>query len=106
MIHEQLAVKETPTLLCFLGDVTRDKTHYEHAWELSNQRSARAMRCLGYVYFSEEKVSFHGILRAVNPRDLFCWVFSTYNYCTEEAPQDSQKLDFNKIRIINTFLKC
>ncbi|KAK7104529.1 hypothetical protein V1264_019229 [Littorina saxatilis] len=55
VIREQLAVKETPTLLCYLGDVTRNKTHYEKAWEMSNQRSARAMRCLAYVYFAEEK---------------------------------------------------
>ncbi|KAK7477463.1 hypothetical protein BaRGS_00031287 [Batillaria attramentaria] len=55
VIREQLAIKETPSLLCFLGDVTHDKTHYQRAWEMSNQRSARAMRCLGYIHFSEER---------------------------------------------------
>lgn len=55
VIREQLAAKETPSLLCFLGDVTRDMTHYQRAWELSNGRSARAMRGLAYVHFSEER---------------------------------------------------
>ncbi|XP_076463689.1 tetratricopeptide repeat protein 27-like [Babylonia areolata] len=55
VIREQLAVKETPTLLCFLGDVTCNKAHYERAWELSKHRSARAVRCLGYINFREEK---------------------------------------------------
>jgi len=53
VIRQQLAIKETPTLLCYLGDVTRDRTHYQRAWEMSNHRSARAQRCLGYIYFHE-----------------------------------------------------
>ncbi|KAH9519559.1 Tetratricopeptide repeat domain 27, partial [Bulinus truncatus] len=54
-IREQLAIEETPSLLCYLGDITRDIQHYQHAWELSNHKNARAMRCIGYVYFHEEK---------------------------------------------------
>ncbi|OWF36544.1 tetratricopeptide repeat protein 27-like [Mizuhopecten yessoensis] len=54
VIREQLAIKETASLLCYLGDVTRDITHYEKAWELSNHKSARAMRCLAYHYFAHE----------------------------------------------------
>ena len=57
VIRQQLAIKETPTLLCYLGDVTRDRTHYQRAWEMSNHRSARAQRCLGYIYFHERDVS-------------------------------------------------
>lgn len=54
LIREQLAIKETPSLWCFLGDVTRDITHYEKAWEMSNHKSARAMRCMAYHYFAHE----------------------------------------------------
>ncbi|XP_067681925.1 tetratricopeptide repeat protein 27-like [Haliotis asinina] len=55
LIREQLEVKETPNLYCFLGDVTRNVAHYHKAWELSNRRSARAMRCLGYLYFGKQE---------------------------------------------------
>ncbi|KAK3700289.1 hypothetical protein RRG08_033566 [Elysia crispata] len=55
VIRQRLAVEETPALLCFLGDVTRNVEHYQHAWELSNHRSARAMRCMGYIHFQEQK---------------------------------------------------
>lgn len=54
VIREQLAIKETANLWCFLGDVTNNITCYEKAWELSNHRSARAQRCLGYVYLGKE----------------------------------------------------
>ncbi|XP_078671582.1 tetratricopeptide repeat protein 27-like [Branchiostoma floridae x Branchiostoma belcheri] len=57
LIRDQLAVQETPTLYCLLGDVTGEKQHYEKAWELSNHRSARAQRSLGWANFKEEKFS-------------------------------------------------
>lgn len=57
VIREQLAIKETANLWCFLGDVTNNITCYEKAWELSNHRSARAQRCLGYIYLGKEDVS-------------------------------------------------
>ncbi|RUS85374.1 hypothetical protein EGW08_006859, partial [Elysia chlorotica] len=55
VIRQRLAVEETPALLCFLGDVTRKLEHYQHAWELSKHRNARAMRCMGYIHFQEER---------------------------------------------------
>ncbi|KAL4238173.1 Tetratricopeptide repeat domain 27 [Mactra antiquata] len=54
LIREQLTIKETPNLWCFLGDITRNIEHYEKAWELSKNRSARAQRCMGYLYFGKE----------------------------------------------------
>ncbi|ESO87695.1 hypothetical protein LOTGIDRAFT_234941 [Lottia gigantea] len=54
IIREQLKKKETPNLYCFLGDVTHDMNHYQKAWELSNERSSRAMRCMGYLYFGKK----------------------------------------------------
>lgn len=55
VIREQLEVKATPNLWCFLGDVTGVIEHYEKAWELSKHRSARAMRCIAYLYFKKEE---------------------------------------------------
>ncbi|KAL3874310.1 hypothetical protein ACJMK2_037342 [Sinanodonta woodiana] len=54
LIREQLQVKETANMLCYLGDVTNRIEHYEKAWEISRHRSARAQRCMGYVYFHQE----------------------------------------------------
>ena len=50
VIRDQLAVREKPSLWCMLGDLKHDKQHYERAWEVSGQRSARAMRSLGLHY--------------------------------------------------------
>ncbi|XP_050404245.1 tetratricopeptide repeat protein 27 isoform X1 [Patella vulgata] len=54
IIREQLAKQETPNLYCFLGDVTNDVQWYQKAWELSNHRSARSMRCMGFLYFTKQ----------------------------------------------------
>ncbi|WAR29223.1 TTC27-like protein [Mya arenaria] len=69
VIREQLAVHETPNLWCFLGDITRNIEHYEKAWVLSKHRSARAQRCMGYLYFAKEEVGtdcgeFSAVIRA------------------------------------------
>lgn len=56
LIREQLAVKETPTLWCYLGDVTSDPQHYHHAFELSQGRNARSQRALAYYHFNRRDV--------------------------------------------------
>ncbi|XP_071962355.1 tetratricopeptide repeat protein 27-like [Antedon mediterranea] len=55
LIHDQLSAKETPLMLCLLGDVTRNPEHYLKAWEVSNHKSARAQRSLGRLYLDDEK---------------------------------------------------
>ena len=37
---------EDASLLCALGDITLDDSHYQHAWEASKGRSTRAQRSL------------------------------------------------------------
>ncbi|KAI9208102.1 uncharacterized protein BJ171DRAFT_557816 [Polychytrium aggregatum] len=41
----------SPKYHCILGDITKDHTLYEKAWEISGQRFARAMRSLGAHWF-------------------------------------------------------
>lgn len=47
-----IAEGETPKLYCILGDTTQEISHYETAWELSGETSARAMKSLGYHFFN------------------------------------------------------
>lgn len=42
---------ENPRLLCMLGDLHKEPKYYYQAWELSNHRSSRAMRALGWHYY-------------------------------------------------------
>ncbi|KAI0562258.1 Tetratricopeptide repeat containing protein [Gracilaria domingensis] len=44
-----------PRLLCVLGDVTRNREHFETAWEESGHRYARAKRALGMMCIEAEQ---------------------------------------------------
>ncbi|XP_013420464.1 tetratricopeptide repeat protein 27 [Lingula anatina] len=55
VIRERLAVKETPDLWCYLGDVLQDEQYYNKAWELSNHRSGRSQKLLGFLYLRTGK---------------------------------------------------
>ena len=45
---------EAPRLYCILGDINKDLSMYEKAWEVSGCRYARAQRELGRRYFSQQ----------------------------------------------------
>ncbi|XP_065827475.1 tetratricopeptide repeat protein 27-like [Oscarella lobularis] len=77
-IRSQLEIKRTPYLLCVLGDVTSvfygNSVYYDEAWELSEMKSARAQRSLGYYYLrknmcSECIASFQKTLRLNSMQD-------------------------------------
>jgi tetratricopeptide (TPR) repeat protein len=42
-------------IMCLLGEMKRDHTYWERAWEESNHRCSKAMRNLGNYYFFENK---------------------------------------------------
>lgn len=42
-------------LMCLVGEMKRDHTWFEKAWDLSNGRCSKAMRNLGRYYFFENK---------------------------------------------------
>ena len=57
MINEQLAIRESPEMWCYLGDVTHEEQHYLKSWELSNCHYSRAQRNLAYLYLNKGEVS-------------------------------------------------
>lgn len=55
VVEERLEVDpNSPMLLCLYGDITKDPAHYEKAWEVSNNRFARAKRSLGSYYYNNQ----------------------------------------------------
>ena len=40
-------------VLCLLGDMKRDETYYQRAWEESGEKCARAMRSLARAHFAK-----------------------------------------------------
>ncbi|KAJ2608586.1 hypothetical protein H4S08_004394 [Coemansia sp. RSA 1365] len=64
---------DRPKLWCVLGDLKCDPEHWRHAWEVSGQRYARAMRSLGAYHFgkNEYDASAECYEKAVNLNPLF-----------------------------------
>ncbi len=67
IIREQLKIKETPDLLCSLGEVTDELEYFQRAWILSKERNGRAQRLMGKYYFNRGNVKiqigvFHKII--------------------------------------------
>ncbi|CAF0750035.1 unnamed protein product [Adineta steineri] len=72
VIREQLKIKETPDLLCSLGEVTDEFEYFERAWILSKERNGRAQRLMGKYYFNRgnyEKACEH-LVKAVEINSL------------------------------------
>lgn len=52
--ERELVPLDAPRLWCILGDIDKDPKFYEKAWEVSNQRYARAQRSLGRFYYVQK----------------------------------------------------
>ncbi|CAF4599532.1 unnamed protein product [Rotaria sp. Silwood1] len=122
VIREQLQIKETPDLLCSLGEVTDEFEYLERAWILSKERSGRAQRLMGKYYFNRgnyEKTCEH-LLKAVEinslQHDTWFWLGSAafrtekwelgvraYSRCTNIEPDNFEA--WNNLAACHTKLK-
>eukprot|EP00933_Yihiella_yeosuensis_P019903 TRINITY_DN16050_c0_g7_i1.p1 TRINITY_DN16050_c0_g7~~TRINITY_DN16050_c0_g7_i1.p1 ORF type:complete len:958 (+),score=197.92 TRINITY_DN16050_c0_g7_i1:52-2925(+) len=57
MVNDLLEKSPSPRLWCCLGDLEKDPKHYEKAWEMSNNRFARAQRSLGRYWFDKKDIA-------------------------------------------------
>ncbi|CAF9921529.1 MAG: hypothetical protein ALECFALPRED_001819 [Alectoria fallacina] len=68
---------DAPRLFCILGDLEKSTAAYERAWEISNQRYARAQRSLGKYYSINGEFDKAGTAYArslnVNPQNHAIW---------------------------------
>ena len=68
---------DAPRLFCILGDLEKSATAYERAWEISNQRYARAQRSLGKYYATKGDLDKASTAYArsleVNPQNHPIW---------------------------------
>ncbi|KAI9506010.1 hypothetical protein GGI25_005744 [Coemansia spiralis] len=74
IIRKQLEEQpDRPKLWCVLGNLKNDPEHWRHAWEISGQRFARAMRSLGSYHYKkgEYKEAIECYQNALNLNPLF-----------------------------------
>ena len=68
---------DAPRLFCILGDLEKSTAAYERAWDISNQRYARAQRSLGKYYTATGEFENAGKAYArslkVNPQNHAIW---------------------------------
>ena len=68
---------DAPRLFCILGDLEKSTTAYERAWDISNQRYARAQRSLGKYYSTtgepEKAATSYARSLKVNPQNHAIW---------------------------------
>ena len=75
--RREIARRETPRMLCALGDITGEYEHYMRAWEVSGNRCTRAQRTLAKREFDkgnyEQAIEHYRKALEINPLYPNAW---------------------------------
>ncbi|KAK4528532.1 hypothetical protein GAYE_SCF59G6476 [Galdieria yellowstonensis] len=89
LIDERLALDldsmSKARLYCILGDLTRDESQYQKAWDISNRKFARAMRSLGKLHVKNHQweLGFQSFLEALKINTLYPDIWFLLGFCAQ-----------------------
>ena len=93
LAEQLMKEKETPKLYCILGDINKDPSMYEKAFELSGKRYARAQRSLGKYYYNmkdfKKSIEHMKIAVSINDYHVDSWSLLGYMYMALNQPLDA-----------------
>ncbi|KAF7261152.1 hypothetical protein EG68_01897 [Paragonimus skrjabini miyazakii] len=91
LIRAQLdSGNQSPELYCALGDVTNNRVYYVQAWDVSEHRSARAMRSLAIVHMYIDKdyeKAIECFEKSLSINNLQASLWFTFGCCCLQAKQ-------------------
>lgn len=85
--------KNSPKMMCILGDIYKDIKYYEKALKISDNKSLRALNALGSHYFKkqnlEESLKYYTQAVKLNEMNLFAWKNMGFIYMRMKNNEES-----------------
>ena len=96
--------KNSPKMLCILGDIYKDIKYYERALKESDNKSVRALKALGFYYFKKKQLDkcleYYTKAVKLNEMSLFAWKNMGFIYMTKKEHKEAIRC-YQKALFIN-----